>query len=252
MEKSARDQVLINNDFYETLNDGWHTAEDHPIALLRAENAVRTPWIAEEIEKRFNKTVNVLDIGCGGGLLTNHLAKVGHDVTGIDISQSSIDIAKQYDDTKKVRYLRANAYELPFNNESFDVVCAMDILEHVENPAKLIQEASRVLKPGGIFFFHTFNRNLISKLLVIKGVDYFVKNAPKNMHVYHLFIKPIELQQLNQQSGLTVDTLVGLAPTIWHRAFWKLVFTRKVPKDFSFHFTKSLLTGYCGIATKDT
>ncbi|MBA2728966.1 MAG: 3-demethylubiquinone-9 3-O-methyltransferase [Parachlamydiaceae bacterium] len=251
MEKPARDQVLINNDFYETLHDGWHTAQDHPIALLRAENAVRTPWIADEIGKRFDGGVDVLDIGCGGGLLTNYLAKKGQNVTGIDISQSSIDIAKQYDETKKVRYLKANAYELPFSEECFEVVCAMDILEHVEDPSKLIQEASRVLKPGGVFFFHTFNRNLLSKFLVIKGIDYFVKNAPKNMHVYHLFIKPVEIIKLNQKAGLTVEMLIGLAPTIWHSAFWKLVFTRKVPKDFSFHFTKSLLTGYCGIAVKD-
>lgn len=250
MEKSTGDQVLINNDFYETLHEGWHTAQDHPIALLRAENAVRTPWIAEEIGKRFNSKVNVLDIGCGGGLLTNYLAKLGHDVSGIDISQNSLTVAKKYDETKKVQYKHANAYELPFNDKLFDVACAMDILEHVEEPERLIQEASRILKPGGIFFFHTFNRNILSKLLVIKGVDYFVKNAPKNMHVYNLFIKPEEAVQMNLRAGLIVESMIGLVPTIMHRAFWKLAFTRTVPKDFSFHFTKSLLTGYCGIAVK--
>src|SRR5262245_7637592 len=90
MEKSACDQILINNDFYETLHAGWHTAQNHPIALLRAENRVRAPWIAQEIATRIGSNARVLDIGCGGGLLSNYLAKEGHEVTGIDISQNSL------------------------------------------------------------------------------------------------------------------------------------------------------------------
>jgi 2-polyprenyl-6-hydroxyphenyl methylase/3-demethylubiquinone-9 3-methyltransferase len=125
----------------------------------------------------------------------------------------------------------------------------MDILEHVEEPNKLIEEAARVLLPGGLFFFHTFNRNFLSYLLVIKGVDIFVKNAPKNMHVYQLFITPDELKVLCQNAGLNTDLMLGFAPTL-NKSFWQLMLTRKVPNNFSFHFTKSLSTGYCGIATK--
>ncbi|PIS02921.1 MAG: 3-demethylubiquinone-9 3-O-methyltransferase [Chlamydiae bacterium CG10_big_fil_rev_8_21_14_0_10_42_34] len=246
MEKQASPQA-INNTFYDELEEGWYTAQDHPIALLRAENAVRVPWIIEQIgEKKV-----VLDIGCGAGILTNALAKAGHTVSGIDLSESSLHIAKKYDETAKVTYLNASAYALPFPNDHFDVVCAMDVLEHVEDPAQLIKEASRVLKAGGLFFFHTFNRNLLSYLLVIKGVDWCVPNAPKNMHVYPLFIKPKELDKLCKKHDMQVQAFHGFIPKIFSFALIKMILKRKVPEDFGFRFSKSLTTGYCGIAKKN-
>lgn len=251
MEKQARPQAVINNAFYDTLNDEWYTAKDHPIGLLRAENKTRAPWVAEVIKKRLEKPARVLDIGCGAGFLSNYLAVQGHEVTGIDISQNSLEIARKHDSSKQVRYLEANAYTLPFENESFDVACAMDILEHVEKPEQLIYEASRVLRPGGLFFFHTFNRNPLSRLIVIKGVDWFVKNAPKDMHVYNLFITPDELSMKCREAGMIVDTLRGFEPRL-NLAFWKMLFTREVPDGFSFKFTKNLWTGYCGVALKQS
>lgn len=245
MERQASSKT-INNDFYEELADKWYTATDHPIALLRAENAVRVPWILSEIGNR--KTV--LDIGCGAGILANALAKAGHRVCGIDLSESSLKVAKQRDPTKKVAYQLANAYSLPYSDQMFDVVCAMDVLEHVEEPGLLISEASRVLKPGGLFFFHTFNRNFLSYMLIIKGVEWCVPNTPKNMHVYPLFIKPDELRDLCVGENLQIKKLHGFRPRILPRAFFRMLFTRKVPKDFTFCFSKSLATGYCGLAQK--
>lgn len=245
MERQTRSQT-INNDFYDELGDDWYTSTDHPIALLRAENEVRVPWIIDEIGS--NKSV--LDIGCGAGFLTNALVKVGHQVTGIDVSEKSLEAARKRDTTEKVQYVKANAYALPFENESFDVVCAMDVLEHVEEPSLLIQEASRVLKPEGLFFFHTFNRNFLSYLVVIKGVDWCVPNAPKNMHVYPLFIKPKELKQFLYEKHLAVVNLQGFRPKIFTSSFLKMLFTRKIPNEFGFRFSKSLATGYCGYAKK--
>jgi 2-polyprenyl-6-hydroxyphenyl methylase / 3-demethylubiquinone-9 3-methyltransferase len=245
MERQARSKT-INNDFYDKLHDRWHSDCDHPIALLRAENAVRIPWI---IDKIGSTSSTVLDIGCGAGLLTNALAKVGHTVSGIDLSPSSLTIAKKYDETNSVTYKVANAYSLPFEDQSFDVVCAMDVLEHVEEPSLLIAEASRVLKSNGLFFFHTFNRNLFSYIVIIKGVEWCVRNTPKNMHVYPLFIKPSELQDTCETYNLKVEHVTGLIPQV-NRSFFEMIFTRKVPKDFRFCFSKSLLTGYCGIARK--
>ncbi|MDB6081372.1 MAG: 2-polyprenyl-3-methyl-5-hydroxy-6-metoxy,4-benzoquinol methylase [Chlamydiia bacterium] len=250
MERSSSSQDVINNEFYETLGERWYTAYDHPIALLRAENKVRGEWISHEIERRIGKRAHVLDVGCGAGFLTNRLAVEGYAVTGIDISGDSLEVARRHDTSKQVIYKRADAYALPFEDASFDVVCATDILEHVEKPELLIQEVSRVLRKDGIFFFHTFNRTFLSYLLVIKGVDWFVKNAPEHMHVYDLFITPEELKNMCQSKQLHVDTVIGLAPYAKKWSFWKMVFTRTVPEDFRFHFVKSLSTGYCGIAIK--
>jgi 2-polyprenyl-6-hydroxyphenyl methylase/3-demethylubiquinone-9 3-methyltransferase len=250
MEQMSRPEAVINNDFYETLHDLWYTSQDHPIALLRAENAIRAPWVASEIAKQIGDRSRILDVGCGGGLLSNFLALEGHDVTGIDISQSSLEVAARFDASKKVRYLHANAYDLPFEKGSFDVVCAMDILEHVENPKLLVQQASKALRPGGLFFFHTFNRNLLSYFLIIKGVDWFVKNAPKNMHVYNLFIKPEEMRSICQNEGLAIERMIGLVPRIWHPSVLTLLFRGKVAADFTFNFSKSLRTGYTGVAVR--
>lgn len=236
----------INNAFYDKLEEGWYTASDHPIALLRAENAVRVPWIIREIGK--NKTV--LDIGCGAGILTNALSKEGHTVFGIDLSASSLKVAQKYDTTQKVSYQIASAYELPYPDQTFDIVCAMDVLEHVEEPSRLIAEASRVLKSGGRFFFHTFNRNLLSYLLIIKGVDWCVPNAPKNMHVYPLFIKPSELKTMCKNHHLEIANLQGFVPQIFSTGFLKMTFQRQVPENLPFRFSKNLLTGYCGFAKK--
>ena len=240
----------INNAFYDTLDEGWFTAQDHPIALLRAENAIRNPWIAETIMKLKGSSQTVLDIGCGAGLLSNDCAKEGHLVTGIDLSPSSLALAEKESKNSKTRFIKANAEALPFEDASFDVVCAMDLLEHVESPGLVIKEAARVLKPGGLFFFHTFNRNFLSYIIIIKGVDWFVKNAPKNMHVYPLFIKPKELKAFCKAENLEVENIRGLIPDASRGAFWKMLVTGKISKDFRFTFSKSSLTGYVGFARK--
>lgn len=251
MAKNTCNQAVINNAFYEELNDKWYTASDHPIALLRAENETRAPWVVQWIGQHFKRSVSVLDVGCGAGFLSNYLAKKKYQVTGIDLSQSSLEIARKYDLTTKVKYIQADAYQLPFNKASFDVICAMDILEHVEHPARLIQEASRVLKPGGLFFFHTFNRTWLSRWIVIKGVDWLVPNAPKHMHVYDLFITPEELKAVCSKELLQVKLLSGFVPDIWTKAFLTSLLLRKVDSSLRFKFANSLSTGYCGFAIKN-
>ncbi|HSX12853.1 MAG TPA: bifunctional 2-polyprenyl-6-hydroxyphenol methylase/3-demethylubiquinol 3-O-methyltransferase UbiG [Chlamydiales bacterium] len=246
-----RKKDRINNTFYNTLHDRWQTAMDHPVALLRAENAIRNPWIEETIHSHFENKCTILDIGCGAGFLTNPLARKGHAVTGIDLSMSSLETAKQADTTGTVQYLEANAYEIPLPNERFDVVCAMDFLEHVEEPAKVVREAARVLKPNGLFFFYTFNRNFLSWLTVIKGVEWCVRNTPPHMHVYELFIKPSELKKMCVEQNLEILSLSGLRPDFFNKAFWNMLFTRTVPDDFRFTWTRSLTIGYLGLARKE-
>lgn len=243
-----RQNDRVNNTFYESLGESWYEDSSHPIALLRAENAARNPWILERIRTLLGPSRDVLDIGCGAGFLTNSLARDGHRVTGIDLSAKSLDVAGKRDLTKSVRYLQQDAFALSFPDQSFDVVCAMDFLEHVEMPGQIIREAARLLRPGGLFFFHTFNRNWLSWLIVIKGVEWCIPNTPVNMHLYSFFIKPEELNGWCKEAGMTLREMRGLAPRIASSAFWKSLITRKVDEKLEFRFTSNLATGYLGLA----
>jgi 2-polyprenyl-6-hydroxyphenyl methylase/3-demethylubiquinone-9 3-methyltransferase len=205
----------------------------------------------EQIKKYnyLNSRSKILDVGCGAGFLSNELARAGLNVTGVDLSEESLIVAKKYDETKSVHYQSADAYHLPFPDHSFDVLTAMDFLEHVESPREVIKEFARVLKPDGIFIFHTFNRNPLAYLIIIKLVEWFVKNTPKNMHVLHLFIKPNELKQYCTESHLIPKEMTGIKP-IFSTIPFKSFFTGIVPKSLRFELTKSLLLSYMGIAIK--
>jgi 2-polyprenyl-6-hydroxyphenyl methylase/3-demethylubiquinone-9 3-methyltransferase len=246
----AEKKKQVNNTFYDDLDSLWSFGKDHPIALLIAENKVRNPWIIRTIDKELAHSAKILDIGCGGGLLTNPLAKHGHNVTGIDVSCGSLSWAKRTDTTETVCYVCCDGASLPFANESFDVVCAMDLLEHVDDPEVIIQQAARLLRPGGLFFFHTFNRTWMSYLLVIKAVELFVKNTPKDMHLYSHFIKPKELKVFCHNANLEIQQLHGLVPDFFSRAFIQGLFTRTVDDTLVFRMTRSVNTGYLGFAKK--
>ena len=235
----------VDNSIYDNYGDQWYTAVDDPIALLRAENKVKAPWILSRIQK----SSLILDVGCGAGFLTNELALAGHKVTGVDMSESSLQVAAQYDQTKTVTYKLANAYELPFSDESFDVLCAMDFLEHVEDPAKAIQEFARVLKPGGKFFYHTFNRNFVAWLVIIKLVEWLIPKTPKHMHVLRLFIKPKELKIYCELANLKNQEMVGIRP-VFSSIPLSQIFSGKVPPEMRFELTSSLLTSFMGVAIK--
>ncbi|HEY5260208.1 MAG TPA: bifunctional 2-polyprenyl-6-hydroxyphenol methylase/3-demethylubiquinol 3-O-methyltransferase UbiG, partial [Rhabdochlamydiaceae bacterium] len=221
----------------------------HPIALLRAENRLRNPWIHSILEARCPGG-RILDVGCGAGFLTNYLASRGFSVHGVDLSPSTLEIAEAQNITGTAEYKLGNADALPYPNSTFDAVTAMDLLEHVENPEAVIAEASRVLKPGGLFFFHTFNRTPLSYLLIIKGVEWCVRNTPERLHIYPLFIKPEEMKQHCEKNGLQVETLIGVRPEFSAKSVVKMLATRKVCPDFAFKFTRSLATGYSGFARK--
>ena len=125
-----------------------------------------------------------------------------------------------------------------------------ELLEHVDEPGRVIAEAARVLRPGGLFFFHTFNRTLLAWLVVIKGVEWFVRNTPRDLHVLSLFIDPEEVRMQCDASGLDVVELRGSRPVIFARPFFQLLATGVVPKDFAFTFTSSTQIAYTGVAVK--
>lgn len=238
----------INNAFYDQLEERWYSDTHHPIALLRRENAARNPWILKTVQVRKGARLKILDVGCGGGFLTNALAKEGHQVTGIDLSLGSLRIAKDRDETKNVSFLEGDARQLPFISKSFDVVCAMDLLEHVEEPSRVIKEAARVLKPGGLFFFHTFNRNWLSRLIIIQGLKWWLPDSPPDLHVYPLFIKPSELKEWCRSSLLEIEEMHGLVPRLFSISFLKSFIRHYVDEKMEFRFSRSLKTGYLGYA----
>ncbi len=242
----------VNNQLYDELGNRWYTADDDPVALLRAEARFRNPWVSACLRERHGVGARVLDIGCGAGFLSNALARDGFDTTGLDASAASLAVARKHDDTKAVRYDSGNALVLPYPSDSFDAVCAMDFLEHVEDPSAVIAESSRVLRPGGTFFFHTFNRNWLAWLVVIKGVEWVVSNTPRNLHVLRLFVKPKELRAICAASGLSVVDLRGVGPRVCSKAFWSMLTTGTVSPDFCFEFKSSTLVGYTGYAERRT
>jgi len=242
--------IPINNAYFDELDEKWYGASDHPVALLRAGNELRNPWIQQVLNEKVLTSSEVLDIGCGGGFLTHYLAEQGHQVKGIDLSEQSLEMARKLDPSGKVEYTRASAYALPYPDESFDVCTAMDLLEHVESPGLVIKEAGRVLRKGGLFFFHTFNRNPLTYLLVIKGLEWCFSNVPPRIHTHPLFIKPKELKELCENHSLEVKEMKGVRPDFSNQAFLKMVFQRKVAEDFGFVSSRSLSTGYSGYAQK--
>ena len=237
---------LVNNRWYSELGDRWYRAQDTPIALLRAESRHRNPWIAGAIG---GSPLRVLDLGCGAGFLSNYLAARGHRVCGVDADAESLAVARAYDQTGTADYQQGDACALPYPDASFDVVCAMDLIEHVEDPAQLVAEASRVLAPGGVFFFHTFNRTWLAKLIVIDGVRLFVKNTPKDLHVLRLFVPPRDLDTMCRRAHLRIAELHGSRPRFdW--PLWRMLATGKVGDDFTFTFTRSTALGFTGYARK--
>jgi 2-polyprenyl-6-hydroxyphenyl methylase/3-demethylubiquinone-9 3-methyltransferase len=251
----------INTQVYDTLGDRWYTAKDDPIALLRAETRARIPWITQELSS-FNQgeVRKLLDLGCGAGLLTNALAKRLNAsqwvLAGVDFSAPSLETAQKHAPSPQehctVHYTQGDARKLPFENGSFDAVCAMDFLEHVENPSEILTEISRILKPGGLFFFHTFTRTALSRFLVIDLVEAFIPNTPRNLHVDHLFIKPDELRQMCESNTFQWSALHALNPVITPSALASLLFKREIPDSFRFKIEDKsrIRAGYIGTARR--
>ncbi len=139
----------------------------------------------------------IVDVGCGGGILSEALAREGAEVLGIDLSAELVDIAELHaleQGVDTVRYERISAEELAGREpESFDLVTCMEMLEHVPRPASVVAACARLVKPGGKVFFSTLNRNLKSFLMAIVGAEYLLHLIPKGTHEYEKFIRPSEL-----------------------------------------------------------
>jgi len=156
----------------------------------------------------------VLDVGCGGGILSESMAGLKANVTGIDLSDKALQVAKLHllESGKQVNYrkiaVEAMAAEQP---GQFDVVTCMEMLEHVPDPASVIAACAKLVKPDGWVFFSTLNRNPKSYLFAVLGAEYVLNLLPRGTHDYAKFIKPSELAQSCRHAGLNVTDLIGLS-----------------------------------------
>ncbi len=245
-------QPPVNNSFYGDLGDRWYDDSDHPVALLRAETQNKLGYVCNVLNNAsLPANAEILDIGCGAGFISNPLANQNYRVTGLDIAEGAIKTAEKFSDpTKKSHYVTGDAYQLPFADKSFDVVMMLDFLEHIDDMPRALGEAARVLRDGGIFIFHTFNKTWLAYLLVIRAVEIFSRGCPEHMHVYHLFRDPKEVAAACKNLGMIVQDTVGVRPKVESVAFWKSLVTRRLAKGFSFKIIKSTQIGYMGYARK--
>jgi 2-polyprenyl-6-hydroxyphenyl methylase/3-demethylubiquinone-9 3-methyltransferase len=156
---------------------------------------------------------SVLDVGCGGGILSESMAAAGAQVTGIDLGDKALQVAKLHllESGKQVEYRKVAVEELAAERPaSFDVVTCMEMLEHVPDPASTVRACALLVKPGGHVFFSTLNRNPKSYLFAVIGAEYLLKLLPRGTHDYAKFIKPSELAQFCRDAGLTVADLAGM------------------------------------------
>lgn len=193
-------------------------------------NPLRTEFIEKNIEKNLNSLSNKtgLDIGCGGGILTESLAKKGALMTGIDLAPQAIQVAKlhlleSFKANLNINYLNISAEDFLNKNQNnltqFDFITCLEMLEHVPDPEKIIRTISLLIKPHGLVFISTLNRNLRSFCEAILGAEYILKLIPKGTHTYEKFIKPEELTHMARSYGLNPINSAGIKYDLLRKTF---------------------------------
>jgi len=173
-------------------------------------NPLRLDWIDRQVGLAGKR---VVDIGCGGGILSESMAARGAQVTGIDMAEKPLKVAKLHmlESGLKVDYRQITAEELAAAEPgAFDVVTCMEMLEHVPDPASTVRACATLAKPGGWVFLSTLNRNPKSYLFAILGAEYILKLLPRGTHDWARFIKPSELTRLARDAGLDMADLTGM------------------------------------------
>ena len=194
--------------FSELAHRWWDpTSEFRPLHEI---NPLRLEWINARVPLAGKQ---VCDVGCGGGILAESIAKKGATVTGIDLSEKALKVADLHslESGIKVRYELISAEELAAREAGqYDVVTCMEMLEHVPDPAAIVQACAKLVKPGGHIFFSTLNRNPKSYLFAIIGAEYILGLLPRGTHDYAKFITPAELSGFARKADLEVEALKGM------------------------------------------
>lgn len=194
--------------FSDLAHQWWDpTSEFRPLHEI---NPLRLDWINGHVPLAGKA---VVDIGCGGGILAESMAKKGARVTGIDLSEKALKVADLHslESGVQLRYELIAAEDLAEREAgTYDVVTCMEMLEHVPDPSAIVAACAKLAKPGGRLFFSTINRNPKAYLHAVIGAEYLLRLLPKGTHDYAKFITPAELGQFARQAGLIVDSLKGM------------------------------------------
>ncbi len=173
-------------------------------------NPLRLGWIQQQVPIAGKR---VIDVGSGGGILAESMAQAGADVTGIDMSEASLSVAKLHlaESGVEVDYRQATAEEMASTHAGqFDVVTCLEMLEHVPDPAGIVRSCAALVRPGGHAVFSTINRNPKSFLFAIVGAEYLLKLLPAGTHDYQKFIRPSELDAWARAAGLELEQSIGM------------------------------------------
>ena len=194
---------------FEDLASRWwdRNSEFKPLHDI---NPLRADWIASLTPVSGQQ---VLDVGCGGGILCEALAERGANVTGIDMGDAPLAVGNLHklESGVEVNYVKSTAEDFAENNgHSFDTLTCLEMLEHVPDPSSVVSACAEMCKPGGTVFFSTINRNPKAYLLAVIGVEYVLRMLPKGTHEYSKFIRPSELGQWIREAGLEIDVMTGL------------------------------------------
>lgn len=241
----------INNAFYSDLGDRWFEGDTHAVALLRVEAAIKVRYVLEVLERLgIAPGARVLDVACGAGLVAFPLAERGYRIKGVDLAEGAVEAARRHvPEGVDATFAVADAYATGEPGGHYDVVLLLDMLEHVERPEDVLREAARVVRPGGLVVFHTFNRTPEAWLLAVHGVRFVARETPDHLHVFNLFIRPASLKHMAAGVGLDVREVRGVRPVL-NRAFWWSLLHRRVHPGFRFTFAGAPRVGYAGYAVK--
>ncbi|MDP6433968.1 MAG: bifunctional 2-polyprenyl-6-hydroxyphenol methylase/3-demethylubiquinol 3-O-methyltransferase UbiG [Arenicellales bacterium] len=204
---------------FEALATRWWDPESE-FRTLHQINPLRLEFINERAPLEGKK---VLDVGCGGGILSESMATRGARVTGIDMGEKPLAVAKLHlkESGLEVDYRQTTAEALAIEEpESFDIITCMEMVEHVPDPASVINACSRLVRPGGELFFSTINRTPKAWLFAIVGAEYLLNILPKGTHSYEKFIRPSELEKWARESGLVSKEITGMHYNPFTDNYW--------------------------------
>lgn len=194
---------------FDALASRWWDP-DGEFRTLHEINPLRLDWIRQHVQL---SGTNVVDIGCGGGILAESMATASATVTGIDMAEGPLAVARlhQHESHSDVDYRQATAEELALEKAaSFDVVTCLEMLEHVPDPSQVVKSCAELVKPNGHVFFSTINRNPKSFAFAIVGAEYVLKLLPAGTHEYEKFIRPSELESWARHAGLSLKDSIGM------------------------------------------